>query len=363
MRDISRSTSGSPPSRVKDSIRAGLRVVSSDRGVWSFVFDSTAVWRTAVLATVVLALGALALILGPIEISFAELGRVLFGQGSHSASLVVLEWRMPRILAALVLGGALGIAGALMQTITRNPLGSPDVIGFSAGSYFGALLVIFAFHGAALSQGVGAVIGGLAAAGAVWILAFRRGVSGFRLILVGIGVSSILTALSSWLVLLSSQSQYRSYVFWGAGSLDAVTWEGFTPLLIAVCIVIAFSHLLTGPLQQFELGDRIAASQGVRVEGIRGLSLIIAILLTALVTAAVGPIQFVALAAPHIAHRIRGRTGLGLVSCAFSGALLLLAADTLGSELLPVKLPVGVITLVFGGCYLTFLLFQETRHS
>jgi iron complex transport system permease protein len=306
-------------------------------------------------------IAAFALTRGPIDISFDELIHVLTGGGSNSVRLVVLEWRLPRIVTALVMGAALGVAGALIQGITRNALGSPDIIGFSAGSYFGVLVAVVVLQLPAAAQSAAAIGGGLLAAGIIWLLAFRGGTSGFRLILVGIGVSSILTGLSSWLILMSSQSQYRTFVYWGAGSLDAVTWDRVGGLLIAAAVTITLVFCLSRPLRQFELGDSVARSQGVRLERVRGLALALGILLTALVTAAVGPVEFVALAAPHIARRIRASTGPGIASSAAVGALIVLVADLVGDELLPVGLPVGVVTLIFGGIYLTFLLLHESR--
>lgn len=328
---------------------------------WSLSYRRGVALRTAVVVVFVLALGAYSLSVGTIAISADQLWHVLTGRGDMVGNLVVLEWRLPRVLTALTVGAALGVAGALVQTITRNPLGSPDVIGFSSGSYFGVLVVVVLLQGSSSGRSAGALVGGFAAAALVWMLAWRRGVTGFRLIVVGIGVSTMLTGLTSWLVLASDQNQYRTFTYWTAGSLQSLTWGQVRWPLILLAVLLLASLRLGRPLQQLELGDLGAQSRGLRVEWVRGIALAVGILLTALVTIACGPIEFVALAAPQIARRVVGLPGIGLASSAAMGALLMLTADFIGGHLLPVELPAGVVTLVFGGAYLTVLLLRETR--
>lgn len=339
--------------------RLGWRAVRW-RG-WSLAYERRVVWRTIAVLIVALGVAGFALTVGAVSVGPAELWRVLTGGGDEANRLVVLQWRLPRIVTALVAGAALGVAGALVQTITRNPLGSPDVIGFSAGSYFGVLLVVMALHGSPAARGIGALVGGLLAAALVWVLAWRRGVTGFRLIIVGIGVSTMLTGITSWLTLVSSQEEFKAFVYWGAGSLDSLTWPLVTWPLVFLGAVLCVSLRLGNPLRQLELGDLGAQSRGVGVEWLRAAALGGAILLTAAVTATCGPIEFVALAAPQIARRVVGSAGIGLVSSATMGALLVQLADLLGDELRPVRLPAGVVTLVFGGAYLTGLLLRERR--
>lgn len=318
-------------------------------------------WRTVVVLAVAILAAGISLTIGDIAVGPAELWQVLTGGGDQISRLVVLEWRLPRIVTALGVGAALGVAGALVQTITRNPLGSPDVIGFSAGSYFGVLMVVVTMNGSPAARGAGALVGGFLAAGLVWLLAWRRGVTGFRLIIVGIGVSTMLTGVTSWLTLISSQAQYKAFIYWGAGSLDALTWPLVVWPLVLITVILGGSLRLAGPLRQLELGDVGARSRGVRVELVRAAALGCGILLTSVVTATCGPIDFVALAAPQIARRVVGTAGTDLAPSAAMGALLVLVADLLGDELLPVSLPAGVVTLTFGGAYLTVLLLSETR--
>lgn len=331
-------------------------------GGWSVAYRRAVAWRTGAVLILALGVAGFSLTVGAITVEPAELWQVLTGGGDDLSRLIVLEWRLPRIVTALVAGAALGISGAFVQTITRNPLGSPDVIGFSAGSYLGVLVVVVALNGQPGARGVGAVVGGLVSAALVWALSWRRGVTGFRLIIVGIGVSTMLTGLATWLTLVSSEEEFKAFVYWSAGSLDSLTWPHVTGPLLVMALVLGPSLLLGSPLRQLELGDAGARSRGVRVELVRAGALGCGILLVAMVTATCGPIEFVALAAPQIARRMTGSTSIGLVGSAAMGALLVLAADLLGDELLPVSLPVGVVTLVFGGAYLTVLLLRESRH-
>lgn len=339
----------------------GTRIVR--RPGWSLAYDRRALGRTCLLVVAVIALAAFAVTRGPIDIGYGELLRVLTGGGESTSRLVVLEWRLPRVVMAVAAGAALGAAGSLVQTITRNPLGSPDVIGFSAGSYFGVLVAVVVLHAPAAARGPAAIVGGVAAALAVWLLAYRRGVSAFRLIIVGIGVSSLLTGLSSWLTLISSQEEYTAVLFWGAGSLDALHWSGVVPATAAIAALLAAAVLLVPALRQLELGDQRARASGTSVDRSRMLALGLAIVLVAIVTATCGPIEFIALAAPQIARRLVRTASTGLASSATVGALLLLTADLVGEQLSPVAMPAGIVTLIFGGAYLTALLIREARRS
>lgn len=258
-------------------------------------------------------------------------------------------------------GAALGVSGAAFQSLIRNPLASPDIIGFSAGSYSGALVVIILIHGSYLQLAAGALIGGIATAVVVYLLAWRGGVQGFRLIIVGIAISAMLTSLNTWLMLNAKLKVAMSAAAWGAGSLTGTSWGqaliGSGVILLLLGVLAVFSPAL----KQLELGDDAARATGARVERVRVVVLVLGVALTATVTAAAGPIVFVALAAPQIARRLARSPGVTLAPAAFTGALLLAAADVTAQNLLPVELPVGVVTVVAGGGYLVWLLIREVR--
>ncbi len=275
--------------------------------------------------------------------------------------IVVVEWRLPRALAAAVFGAALGAAGAVFQSLTRNPLASPDIIGFSTGSYTGALLVIIVLGGSYPQLVAGALAGGITTAAVVYSLAWRRGVHGFRLIIVGIAISAVLASVNTWLMLTADLEIAMTAAAWGAGSLAGIGWEqvgiGSTVVVLLLTVLVA----LAPGLRQLELGDDVARATGVRAESLRMRVIVIGVALTAVVTAAAGPIAFIALAAPQIARRLTATPGTAVVPAACVGGLLLAGADHAARTLLPVALPVGVVTVIVGGSYLVWLIAREVR--
>ncbi|GAB3190669.1 FecCD family ABC transporter permease [Nesterenkonia suensis] len=321
--------------------------------------------RAAVVCTMLAVLCTIGLVaalaLGSYAVSLPQLADVLRGVDDSFARTVVLEWRAPRALAAVVFGAALGMSGAVFQGLTNNPLASPDVIGFAAGSYTGALIVIIVLGGGYASVASGALIGGIATAAAVYLLAYRGGITGFRLIIVGIGVAAMLSALNTWLLLRADLEVAMSAATWGAGSLNGIIWEQ-TGIATGVILMLCLLTGGLGPsLRQMQLGDDAARALGVRLEPSRLGLVLSGVALTAAVTAAAGPIAFVALAAPQIARRLARTPGITLTPAAFTGAALLLAADAVAQHALPHPLPVGVVTVIIGGGYLIWLLIHEMR--
>jgi iron complex transport system permease protein len=278
--------------------------------------------------------------------------------------MVVVEWRLPRTALALLLGAALGISGAIFQSLTRNPLGSPDIIGFDAGSYTGALIVITLFGGGYLVIAGGALLGGLLTALLVYLLAYRRGVHGFRLIIVGIGVSAMLTSLNTWMLLRAKLEVAMAAAIWGAGSLNGMTLErlGYSGIILAILVPLALS--MSRPMRQLELGDDAARAMGVNAERSRIGLLVLGVALTATATATAGPIGFISLAAPQLARRMTGSAGVAMVPAAAVGALLLVCADFIAQRAFaPTQLPVGLVTVSLGGVYLVWLLLREARRA
>lgn len=323
--------------------------------------------RTAAIGLVLLfsciALGLLALVSGDYPLSLGEVWQALFSGVDDFTRTVVVEWRLPRILAAIVFGAALGASGAVFQSLTRNPLASPDILGFSAGAYTGALIVIIVLGGSYLQVAAGALIGGIATAALVYVLAFRRGAQGFRLIIVGIAISAMLSSVNTWLTLTADLDTAMVAAVWGAGSLNGVTWQqtGVGSVLVAVLLLAVL--VLGRPLRQLELGDDAAQALGVRVEASRLLLMLLSVGLIAVVTAAAGPIAFVALAAPQIARRLTRSPGVSVASAALMGAAMLVSSDAIAQHALPAMLPVGTVTVVVGGGYLIWLLIREARRQ
>ncbi|WP_246187039.1 FecCD family ABC transporter permease [Microlunatus speluncae] len=313
------------------------------------------------LGLVVIMLALVALATGSYQLSLGQVASALTGGETGLVHDIVVEWRLPRVAAAVIFGAALGVSGAMFQSLTRNPLASPDVIGFSAGSYTGALIVIILINGSYVQVAGGALLGGIATALLVYVLAWSRGVQGFRLIIAGIGVSAMLASLNTWMMLRAKLEVALSAAAWGAGSLNGVSWDQVRIGGAFIAVLLVLAGMLSRPMRQLELGDDTAAAQGVRIAAARLALIVVGVALTATVTAASGPIAFIALAAPQIARRLARTAGITLLPAAFVGALLLVAADFVAQHLAPTPLPVGLITVMIGGGYLGWLLFLEAR--
>jgi iron complex transport system permease protein len=309
-------------------------------------------------------LAVLALGVGEYPVPPSQVAAVLAGQDHSFASVLVLQWRMPRILLALSIGAALGMSGAIFQALTRNPLGSPDVIGFDFGAYTGALFAIAVLDGGYYTTAVSAVVGGFLTAVTVYLLAYRNGVAGFRLIIVGIAVSAVLSSLCQWIILKIKLHQAITASIWQQGSLSGLEWAQVYPVAGVLALASALLVVVGPKLPVLQMGDDAAGALGVNPERVRLAYFGIGVLLIAIAAAAAGPISFVALAAPQLARRLTGSPGVGLVSAAAMGAFLLLGSDLAALRLLaPTELPVGAVTVTLGGLYLVYLLVLQARRQ
>ncbi|MFJ6857776.1 FecCD family ABC transporter permease [Streptomyces werraensis] len=319
---------------------------------------------TVVVLLMLLALGASVLLIGTgdFPMSASDVLTTLVGQGDEGQEFIVTELRLPRVLVGLLVGASLGIGGALFQSISRNPLGSPDILGLGQGATAGALTVIVLFSGTADQVALGALAGGLITGTAIYVLAWKRGVHGYRLVLVGIGVSAVVTAVNGYLLTKSDIVDAARAVVWMTGSLDGRDWDQVWPLLALCAVLVPVVLANSRALRMTEMGDDISNALGVRVERLRLVLMLSAVLLTASATAAAGPVSFVALTAPQLARRLTRSPGPNLVASMCMGAALLVLADFLSQRAFGAEqLPVGVVTGVLGGVYLLWLLVTERR--
>lgn len=305
----------------------------------------------------------LALALGDFPITFADIRAVVLGQAEPLIRTVILEWRLPRALAALVFGAALAVSGAIFQTMTRNPLASPDIMGLANGSYTG-MIVSLLFLGPQWHLLVGgALFGGLMAAAVIYLLALRDGLQGFRFIMIGIGVSAMLASANTWLLLRIDLDVALMATAWGAGTLNGMSAAVLWPTGICILALLCCVPAITGPLRQLSLGDDAAASSGAHVKRARIAAIAIAVGLVSAVTAVAGPIAFIALSAPQITRRLARNAEVPMLATALVGGVLLLASDIVAQHVIPVPIPVGVVTVVLGGMYLVWLLIREARRT
>jgi iron complex transport system permease protein len=284
----------------------------------------------------------------------------LSGHGAPGEEFIIYGLRLPRVVTAALVGIALGMSGAIFQCLTRNPLGSPDIIGFTQGAGLAALVQIVVFHGGQAEIAASAVVGGIAVSALVYLLAYRKGVQGYRLILVGIGITAVLMSLTSYLLLWAQVTDAQEAFRWLTGSLNARGWEHVRPVAVALVVLVPLSLLMSRPMRMLEMGDDAAHALGVRVEPSRAWLLFLGTALCAVAVSSAGPVGFVALSAPQIAKRLTGGATVGLLPAGAMGALLLVVSDLAAQRLLaPTSLPVGVATVSVGGIYLAWLLFRE----
>lgn len=311
---------------------------------------------------IALGTGWLALMLGEPQYAPARVWAALTGEASRSTVTIVTELRLPRVVAGIVFGAMLGVSGAIFQTLTRNVLGSPDIIGFTTGAYTGGLVTIILIGSGFAAVASGALVGGLATATVVFLLSRHGGAQGFRLIIVGIGLTAMLASIDSFLILTADLDTAMVAATWGAGSLNGVDWPHVGPAVLTGLVLLGLGGLLAHPLAQLDLGDDQAAAIGTRIDHTRLAALALGVALVAVVTSVIGPIAFVALAAPQIARRLAGSTGTPLAPAAAVGATVLPVADVLAQHAAG-GLPVGVLTISLGGVYLLFLIISEHRRG
>ncbi|TYP90663.1 FecCD family ABC transporter permease [Blastococcus xanthinilyticus] len=315
----------------------------------------------AVLAVLVVVAFAVTLMVGRTFYPPGDVLRVVLGQEVPGASFTVGRLRLPRAVLAVVAGLAFGLAGVTFQTMLRNPLASPDVIGITSGASAAAAfaIVVLGWSGSAVS--VTAIVAALGVAMAIYGLAFKDGVVGTRLILIGIGVAAMSRSLISWVLSEAGAWDFAEALRWLTGSLNGTTWEATVPALVALLVLGPLLLACARQLAALQLGDDTASALGIRVDRTRVVVIVAAVGLLAFATAACGPIAFVSFLAGPIAARIVGPHGSLLLPAALVGALLVLVADLVGQFALGTRYPVGVVTGVLGAPYLIYLIVRTNR--
>ena len=332
-------------------------------GVVSLRVRSRALTVGALLITVLAGLAAATLTLGDLGVPLNRLWTVSIGGGGATEAFVLERLRGPRLVVAVGTGAALGVAGALFQSVTRNPLGSPDVIGLGAGAGAWAALVALALPGV-----VPVPLGALAGAGLAVVLVATVTGTGLRhpgrLIVAGIGVAAMAQAFTHFVVSVMARDQAAVLASYVNGSLGARSWENAVTIWAVLLLAVPLLAVLAGRVRAGEMGDAIAAGLGAAPETTRVAAVVLSVVLTAAAVSVAGPIAFVSLTAPQIARRLGGVPGPNIALSALVGAVLLVAAD-LAVQHSPVGegLPVGIFTMALGGVYLGYLLIREWRRG
>lgn len=318
----------------------------------------------AALLAVAALLALLTLCFGSVRLSLDQVVASLLGTGDNGAvDFIVRELTGPQVKAALCVGLALGAAGTIFQQLLRNPLASPDFVGISAGASVAAVagIAVPAFAGASLP--VLAFAGALVTAAAMYVLAWRDGITGYRFVLIGIGTAAFCTGVTGYLLTRTSLTEARAALHWLTGSIGQAGDAENDVLLVALLVLVPLLPLLQRMLRAIELGDDTARGLGVRIEPTRLVLIGAGVLLTALATAVAGPITFVALVAGPVADRLLGSARGGIVAAGAVGAILCLVADYVAQYLLPVEVPTGVVTGAVGAPYLLWLIATTNRRG
>jgi iron complex transport system permease protein len=336
-------------------------------GPASVVLRPRAVLVPIVLAAAAVLLAAVDVGRGDYPIGVLDVLRIVFGGGEQADRFIVMELRLPRALTALLVGLAFGMSGALLQSVARNPLAAPDILGITQGAGAGAVALIVLGGGTlsgiagVIGLPIAALLGGLLAATVIYLLAWRQGVAGFRLVLVGIAIAAMLTSLISYLLILADITEASQATVWLTGSLNGRGWEHVVPVGSVVALFAVLALMSGSTLAALRLGDDSARALGVRLQTGQAVLLGVAVVLASVAVAAAGPIPFVALISAQVAMRLVRSAGPPVFAGGLVGAVLVVGSDVVSRTVLPVELPVGILTAALGAPYLLYLLARRTR--
>jgi iron complex transport system permease protein len=320
---------------------------------------------------VMIALGLLALVgivanvgYGEYPIAPLDVVRTILGiqTGDQQYDFIVNTLRLPRVLVAFLVGAALAISGAILQGLTRNPLAAPDIVGVNAGAGLAAvtLIVVLPSVSAALIPPA-AFVGGVVVAVLLYVLAWKGHSSPIRLILIGIGLGAVATALTTVMIVFGDIYQVSQAIIWLTGSVYGRSWEEIWSLLPWLLVFVPLAFLHSRHLNALNLGDEVAKGLGAHVELVRGVLLLTSVALAASAVATAGTIGFVGLMAPHIARMLVSPSHGGLLpTSAMTGGALVVLADLLGRTLFaPIEIPCGIITSAIGAPFFLYLLYRS----
>jgi iron complex transport system permease protein len=316
------------------------------------------------LAAVCVGLVVVVFCFGSVQLSLDQvLASLLHLEENPAVDFIVQEIRVPQVQACLGVGLALGAAGTIFQQLLRNPLASPDFVGISSGASLAAVIGIALPGASAIGIPTLALVGGLASAALMYVLAWKDGVSGYRFILIGIGVSAFATGLTSYALTRTDLKEARAAMHWLVGSIGQAGEAETRVLLVAVALLVPGTLVLQRMLRGLELGDDIARAHGTSAEWVRFGLIAVGVALTSLATAVAGPITFVALVAGPVADRLLRSAAGSILAAALVGAATVLVSDFVAVELLPFEPPTGVVTGAIGAPYLLWLLATTNRRG
>lgn len=315
------------------------------------------------LCAAVLSVSVLSISLGDYVLSVRDVFSGLIGYGGAQHDFIVNQIRLPRILTALFVGMSLGVSGTIFQSLTRNPLASPDIIGFNAGAAFGATFVIMAFGLSSHFFTAGAISGGLLAAAIVFVLSLKdMRIVPYRLVLIGIGVGVTAYAGVDFLITRSDIFSASQAIAWLVGSLNAKGWDDVFVAFGAAIFLIPVALFHQRHLDRIEFGEEIATTLGINVSRTRLIVAIVGVLLVSVCVSIAGPIPFIALISGPIARRISKSAGPCILLSGLVGGCVLILADLVARQIIaPNQLPVGIFTAIIGAPFLLWMIIRQVR--
>ncbi|SDW19434.1 iron complex transport system permease protein [Marinococcus luteus] len=333
---------------------------------FSVQMDMRAIRRMGLLVLAVLAACLLGPSLGNTMLSPVTVVETMMGSGSGANEFIVNNSRVPRTLVALLTGGALGVSGLLLQGVVRNPLAAPDIVGVTGGASVAAVAFMTFGAGAVSIQWIplAAISGALLVSTLIYALAWKKGVSPIRLILIGIGISAIMSAAVTFMIIVSSAVTATDAYVWLTGSIYGASWSDIFTIAPVIALGLPLAVVFSSSLNAQQLGDDTSAGLGVRIQVDRIVVVFLSVVLAGTAVAVAGAIGFIGLIAPHIARALIGRSYGALVpASACTGAILLFAADLIARTIFyPVDVPAGVFTAAIGAPFFLYLLFRNRNH-
>lgn len=320
-----------------------------------------------------LLLGAVAILVLIANLAFgeqlikpADVWGALLGKGNPDYVLIVQSLRAPRVIVAFLVGASLAVAGAILQSVIRNPLAAPDVVGITGGASVGAVAFITYMPSAVSIHYLpfAAVLGAFGAALLIYFIAWKKGVNPFRLVLVGIGIASLLSAITTFMLVFSPAYSASSSYIWLTGTVYGSTWSYVWNLLPWSVVLLGILYFYTRQMNMQLLGDELAIGLGSQVQKHRFLLILISVGLAGSAVSIGGVIGFVGLIAPHAARRMVGPMVSRLIpiSALFGGIIVALADLIARTAFLPLDIPVGVFTSGIGAPFFIYLLYR-TRNN
>lgn len=333
------------------------------RGELSFLVHKKAFVMTVILLIVCAAIAVVSTGMGEMYISPIDVIRSIIGVGADDHAMVIQKLRLPRIVVSMLVGASLAAAGAILQGIIRNPLASPDMMGVTGGASVAAVTFLTYFGGVVSIRWlpVTAMIGAAVVSAILYMLAWKRGVTPIRLILVGIGMSTLTSAATTMMIVFSPTNDPGQAYLWLTGSVYAANWENVFTVLPWTVILIPLAFLLARHVNIGQLGDDIAASAGSAVELNRLLLLLVSVALAGSAVSVAGGIGFIGLIAPHMARKLVGSSFESVLPVsALLGSAIVMLADLAGRTFfLPLDVPVGVFTSAVGAPFFIYLLYTK----